>query len=128
MDKEISHAIFLKIEVPQDVMYSDKRQEIGKLLHFIVVEIEKSAHEMGLTKSKAFAGGSCKKIFCSDQAYCQVLHGDGNCRNPNSARPSVSGFGININHLLKISGWLKKDKKTTKPKSDNARYGLVLIG
>lgn len=126
--KEISHAIYLKIDVHQDVVYADQRREVGRLLHFIVIQIEKAAHEMGLTNSKAFAGGSCRNLFCSDHTYCQVLQGKGDCRNPDSARPSVSGHGINMNHLLKLSGWLLKDQKTEISTSTTARYGVVLIG
>lgn len=126
--KGTSRALFLKIEADHDVMYSDQRREIGKLLHFIVAQIEKAAHEMGLTQSRAFAGGSCKNIFCYDHHYCEVLQGDGTCRNPDSARPSVSGYGININHLINIAGWSPMDMKDENRAVSLARYGLVILG
>jgi len=121
-----SQAILIKIEVPQDIMYSDNRREINKLLHFIVIQIEQAAHEKGLGQSTAFAGGSCKSIQCFEHAYCNVLNGDGNCRYPDLSRPSISGYGINMNHLLKNAGWLKMSNNSSVLTS--SRYGLVLIG
>lgn len=126
--RAISHAVFLKIEVSHDILYSDRRREVGKLLHFIVIQVEEAAHKMGFAKSRAFAGGSCKSLFCFDQVSCQVLHGNGDCRNPDCVRPSVSGYGININHLLKFSGWLSQNKGPGDSSETGARYGLVVIG
>ncbi len=124
--KKTSHAILIEIETPLDVMYSDKRREIGKLLHFIVIQLEQAAHGAGFLNSKAFAGGSCKNLLCSDHPYCNVLGGDGVCRNPDLSRPSVSGYGININHLLKISGWSQGSGDVDNPTS--SRYGIVILG
>ncbi|WP_163340412.1 DUF2284 domain-containing protein [Desulfopila sp. IMCC35008] len=121
-----SQAIMVEIEVPQEQMYSDKRKEISKLLHFIVIQIERAAHEKGLVQSTAFAGGSCKNIQCSEHSYCNFLNGDGICRHPDLSRPSVSGYGINMNHLLKNAGWFKKSNNSFAPTSSH--YGLVLIG
>ena len=119
-------AILIEIEAPQESMYSDKRKEIGKLLHFIVIQVEQAAQKKRFMHSTAFAGGSCKSIQCSEHTHCNVLHGDGTCRNPDLSRPSVSGFGINMNHLLKSAGWLKKSKNSTAPSSSH--YGVVFIG
>lgn len=124
--RKTSQAILIEIEVPQDLMYSDKRREISKLLHFIVIQIEQAAHQKGLGQSTAFAGGSCKSIQCSEHASCNVLKGDGYCRHPDLSRPSVSGYGINMNHLLKNAGWLKTSNDSSVLTS--SRYGLVLIG
>ncbi len=120
----VEYALVLKLELPDDVMYSDQRREVGKLLHFFVIQVEQAAREMGFVNSTAFAGGSCKNLFCYDQGKCNVLYGDGQCRNPDMARPSISGFGINTNSLLKAAGW---DQQDTKEKL-NTRLGLVLIG
>lgn len=126
--KSIAKAIVIKIETPHELMYSDKRKEITKLLHFIVIQLEKAANDQGFHKSRAFAGGSCKNIFCSDYACCNVLKGDGKCRNPDQARPSVSGFGINMNHLLGVAGWSSEKDKSGRPTSTSSGYGLVLVG
>lgn len=125
---KIAHALLLKIEVDQDLMYSDQRTEIGKLLHFIVIQIENHALEMGLTNTRAFAGGSCKNLFCSDHYFCQVLEGSGECRNPDHARPSISGYGININHLLTLSGWSAKSQNSDTSSTTSCRYGLIFLG
>lgn len=124
--EKTSRAILIEITVPQELMYSEKRKEIGKLLHFIVIQVEQAAREKGLIHSTSFAGGSCKKVHCSEHAYCNVLEGDGSCRNPDMSRPSISGFGINMNHLLKTTGWMKKNSDASIPSS--SRYGLVIIG
>lgn len=120
----VEHVLVLKLDLPDDVIYSDQRREVGKLLHFFVIQIEQTARDMGFDKSLAFAGGSCKNLFCPDEAKCNVLYGDGQCRNPDMARPSISGFGINTHSLLKAAGW---DQQNTDEKL-NTRLGLVLIG
>jgi predicted metal-binding protein len=124
--RKTPQAILIEIRVPQELMYSDQRKEIGKLLHFIVIQVEQTAREKGLVKSISFAGGSCKNLQCSEHASCNVLHGDGNCRYPNQSRPSVSGYGINMNHLLTHVGWSQNNNDSSIPTS--SRYGLVLLG
>ena len=61
------YSITLKIELSSSVMFSDERKGVMKLLHQIVAAVERKAIEIGFGKSKAFAGGSCKELFCSDQ-------------------------------------------------------------
>jgi predicted metal-binding protein len=124
----IDQAIFLKIDLPTEIMYSDQRREVGKLLHFIVIELEKAAIEMGLTKAMGFAGGSCKNLLCADKPHCNVLYGDGECRNPDRARPSLSGFGINVNRLMKAAGWSPTAPNSGAKSGVSTRYGLVLVG
>ena len=126
--KEIEVVLFIKVELPSEVMYSDQRREVGKLLHFIVIQVEQAAREMGFSKSRAFAGGSCKNLFCSDKANCRVLFGNGVCRNPDSARPSISGYGINVNRLMKAAGWADPEKGGANQEVMSTRCGLVLIG
>ncbi len=126
--KGIDQVIFIKVDLPSDVMYSAQRREIGKLLHFIVIQVEEAALEMGLAKSKAFAGGSCKNLFCTDKAKCRVLYGDGNCRNPNSARPSISGYGINVNRLMNAAEWAKPERAAGDDTVMSTFCGLVLVG
>ena len=117
----LDHAMLIKLELPSDEMYSEERREIGKLMHFMVIQLEQAAREAGFEQAMAFAGGSCKKLFCTEEKSCRVLHGNGICRHPDSARPSVSGYGINMNHLLKAAGWDKPDR------SMSSYYGLVLL-
>lgn len=100
-----SHAIFLRIDVPSDVLYSSEGRQVFQLLHEVVSGIERSAIDMGFAGAQAYAGGSCKKIFCHDHPACLVLGGEGECRNPSYARPSMSGFGINVARLYEAAGW-----------------------
>lgn len=70
--EEFKQAIFFRIDVPSEVLYSSERRELFQLLHEIA-GIEKSAIGMGFSGAEAYAGGSCKKIFCYDHAECLRL-------------------------------------------------------
>ena len=100
-------------------------------LHEVTAGIEQAAVRAGYHGSKAFAGGSCKKIFCRDQAECRVLSEGGECRHPQYARPSMSGFGINVSELMRVCGW-PADINTHDSTGDSDEMswvaGLVLIG
>jgi len=125
------HAIVIKIDVPSEILLSNQRSEIFRLLHGIVAAIEQSAVENGFSDSKAYAGGSCKKLFCHNHADCRVLAREGECRNPGLARPSMSGFGINVSKLMKAAGMsygmITHELEETKI-SMGTVCGLVLIG
>jgi predicted metal-binding protein len=101
-----------------------------QLLHEVVASVEKKAADMGYSGSRAFAGGSCKELFCSEHATCCVLDGQGLCRHPQSARPSMSGFGINVTQLMQSAGW--PFIKATRQEASNEESmtwvaGLILI-
>ncbi len=99
------YSITVKIELPTSVMFSDERKGVLQLLHQIVAAMEQKAVEAGFKNSKGFAGGSCKELFCEDQEHCCVVAEDKPCRHIDSARPSMSGFGIDVTFLMKSSGW-----------------------
>ncbi len=99
------YSITVKIEIPTSVMFSSDRNEVMQLLHQVVSAVEQKAIETGFTQSKAFAGGSCKNLFCADHISCAVLKEDKPCRHSTVARPSMSGFGIDVSLLMKASGW-----------------------
>lgn len=125
-----SQALFLRIDVPSDVLYSSEGRQVFQLLHEIVSDIERSAAAMGFAGAQAYAGGSCKKIFCHDHPECLVLAGKGECRNPAYARPSMSGFGINVAKLYEAAGWTMgtttRDSASTGDKTASV-CGLVLV-
>ena len=124
------HAIVIRIDVPSAVMFSDERREVMQLLHEIVAFVELEAIHMGYMQSRAFAGGSCKNLFCADQPVCHVLAENGECRNPKSARPSMSGFGINVTALMRSAGWpLKPARPNDAVDSESMTWvaGLILI-
>ncbi|WP_022668991.1 DUF2284 domain-containing protein [Desulfospira joergensenii] len=122
--KSHTNAIVFKITLPSDIMYSHHRIEIFKLLHEIGSSVEKKAKQMGYTNSKAYAAGSCKKLFCGQHLNCNVLSGDGECRNPDLARQSMSGFGINVKKLMETANW-DEDSETAEMKP---ACGMILIG
>lgn len=129
--KMMKHAVIIKIDIPMEILLSGERRDVMRLLHEIASEIERSAVEHGYPNSKAFAGGSCKKIFCQDHPDCRVLSGVGECRNLQHARPSMSGFGINVSKLMKAAGWhMNWDVSKAGPGQGlmGTVCGLVLIG
>jgi predicted metal-binding protein len=101
---QYERAIALKIDVPTDILLAEERFSIYRILHEIVAAVERAAVEKGFSEARAFAGGSCKRIFCDDHPDCSVLAG-GACRRPDRARPSMSGYGIDVSRLMKAAGW-----------------------
>jgi predicted metal-binding protein len=129
--KTFEHALVFKIDVPSEILFSDERRDIFRLLHEIAAGIEQSAIEMGFHDSSAYAGGSCKQIFCRDYPDCRVLAENSECRNPLFARPSMSGFGINVLKLKKAAGWMSnKTSQNDDPDTISMQTvcGLILIG
>ncbi len=127
--KNYAHAVVFKIDVPSDILLSNQRHEIFQLLHEIAADIEKSAVKWGCPDAKAFVGGSCKQLFCRDHRDCRVL-GGGDCRNPGLARPSMSGFGINVSKLMAAAGWqMDRITRETDPAlvKTGTVSGLVLV-
>ena len=123
-------AIFFKIDVPSEILYSGQRREIFELLHQVASGIEKEAIKIGYLNAQGYAGGSCKKIFCHNHPDCNVISRNGECRNPQYARPSMSGFGINVSKLFEAAGWtmstINHGTDTMKTKMTFV-CGLVLI-
>jgi predicted metal-binding protein len=131
MLEKCDHALVIKIDVPMEFLLSSERNEIMRLLHEIVASAENFAVQMGFINSKAFAGGSCKMIFCGDHLDCKVVAEIGACRYHQSARQSMSGFGINVLKLKRAAGWISS--KTPRENdldtvSMETVCGLVLIG
>jgi len=125
------HAIVVRLDAPATVLFSDKNTVIFRLLHEIVAGIEQEAMRSGYPNSKAFAGGSCKKIFCDTYPDCSVLTENGICRYPQTARPSMSGFGINVSALMRTCGWPADiNVHRTELDSDVMSWiaGLIMLG
>lgn len=129
--KTVEQVIVFKIDVPWEILLSNERRDIFRLLHEVAANIEQAAVERGYPDSKAFAGGSCKQIFCYHHPLCRVLEKGEPCRNSRIARPSMSGFGINVLKLKKAAGWMSnKTPRDTDPDAVSMETvcGLVLIG
>jgi predicted metal-binding protein len=128
--KTYNQALFFRVDVPVEVLFSSDNRELFQLLHEIAAGIEQAAIRLGYIRAKAFAGDSCKRIFCHDQPECQALSVLGKCRTPQKARPSMSGFGINVAKLLKSVGWGSGEEKFSTlggPTKTSYVCGLVLI-
>jgi predicted metal-binding protein len=124
------YSIVVKIELPVSVMFSDERKEVMQLLHQIVAGVEQKAVISGFKRSRGFAGGSCKDLFCGEHETCCVVSENKPCRHPVSARPSMSGFGINVTALMTASGWpASKAKKSESSDKDATSWvaGLILV-
>jgi len=129
--KNCPYGIVIRIDVPTEILFSDQRTEIMQLLHETVAGVEQHASQMGYARSKAFAGGSCKKIFCRDHPDCRFLSEKKSCRHPQHTRPSMSGFGIDVSALMIAAGWSgKMDTHNQNPDPASMTWvaGLVLIG
>ena len=129
--RECAGAIVVRLDLPADILFSGQRQEIMAFLHEIVSGVERAAREMGFNRSRAFAGGSCKELFCSAYARCQLLDSNDGCRNPDTARPSMSGFGIDVGHLMTLANLPEKQPGKTTTEEDRSMSwvaGLVLVG
>jgi len=123
------YSITVKIELPSSVMFSDGRKDVMRLLHQVVAGVEKKAIEFGFSQSRAFAGGSCKQLFCGENTSCCVVADNLPCRHMKEARPSMSGFGIDVIQLMNTSGWPVVKTKQNKGGPGDASWvaGLVLV-
>lgn len=124
------YSIVVKIELPSSVMFSQERDDVMRLLHGIVAEVEKKAVATGFKNSKAFAGGSCKNLFCGDRARCCVLTENKTCPHKDLVRPSMSGFGIDVTQLMGSCGWSgHRAKKTDAANELSLSWvaGLILL-
>jgi predicted metal-binding protein len=130
LQQKLPWAVVIRLVVPLSALFSAEKRELGRFLHELVASVETRALGMGYTESRAFAGGSCKNIFCEDHPECRRLAGDP-CRHPDHARPSMSGFGIDVSELMKKCGWPSDlDSRKKAPGKDSMSWlaGLVLIG
>ncbi len=128
---QYEHVLVFKIDTPTEVLLDDRRFDVAKRIHEISAGIERLAREKGFVHSRGFAAGSCKMIFCKDEAKCIVFEKNENCRFPDKARTSISGIGVNFQELSNTAGWqFNKITQDTKPDdvSMGMMAGIVLIG
>lgn len=128
--KGYRQAIVICFDVPTAVLLSDERIDAFRLLHEAVSTVEGQAKTLGFCDARAFAGGSCKALFCSNEATCNVVEGDGICRHPDVARHSMSGYGVNVQRLMESAGWtMTKVTSQTDPELEptSPLVGLVLV-
>ncbi len=98
-------ALVLRIDVFEQDLLGAQRTTIFRNLQEIVARMEVNALGSGYSAAHGFAGGSCKRLFCADEAHCTVLTQKAPCRFPDRARPSMSGFGIDLLALMQSCDW-----------------------
>ncbi len=122
--KQYEFAVVFKFDVPTEILLTDDRRDVARIVHETAANIELFAVNHEYAKSKGLAAGSCKPLFCSKYDKCIALDRDGECRFPNLARPSMSGLGINFFELTKVLGW-QMSKITRDSNPDNIPMGLM---
>ncbi len=129
--KTFGQVLVFKFDVPTSVLLSEERYEVTRLIHETASGIELFALANGYGRAKGFAGGSCKQVFCKESLTCRVLSGTGGCRNPDKARQSMSGMGVDFLELTKLLGWkMEIITETTNAEevSMGMMAGMVLMG
>jgi len=121
------YAIVIRLEVDKASMISRERHDVFRILQEIAAVTEQKAKSLGFTGSEGFAAGSCKLSFCKKYDHCQVLHGNGECRHPDSARPSMSGFGVDVGKLMKSVGWSSTFLKNADQQEDQMTWVAALV-
>lgn len=124
-------ALVIRLVVPSSMLLSWERLDLGRVLHELVATVELEARKMGYARSSGFAGGSCKELFCQDHLSCQRIEENGPCRHPDFARPSMSGYGIDVFQLVKSCGWdTNLNQEEGLPVVDQTSWvaGLIMVG
>lgn len=128
--ERLPEALVVRLVVPAAMLLSWERFELGRVHHELVARLEQAAADLGYTQARAFAGGSCKELFCQEHLSCQRME-DGPCRHPDLARPSLSGYGVNVFKLISSCGWETHFKAADEASPEEILTwvaGLVLIG
>jgi len=92
---------------------------------------ELEARKIDYARSSGFAGGSCKELFCQDHLSCRRIEENGPCRHPDLARPSMSGYGIDVFQLVESCDWeTNLNQEDELPVADQLSWvaGLIMIG
>jgi len=116
--------LVFKFDVPTKILLSQERHEVTRLIHETAAGIELFALANGYARARGFAGGSCKQVFCNGFVSCRVLSGTGGCRNPDKARESMSGMGVDFLELTKLLGW-KMEIITTATNAEDVAMGMM---
>jgi predicted metal-binding protein len=103
--REYPEALVFKFDVATEILLGDGRFEVARIVHETAAALEHQALKCGYAAARGFAASSCKRIFCAEEKNCRVLAGEGDCRHPQAARPSISGLGVNFFELARAVGW-----------------------
>jgi predicted metal-binding protein len=129
--KEYDRALVFRFDVPMEILLDEEeRNHVNRLVQETAATVERLARDLGYARSWGLAFGSCKRIFCDEHESCNVISG-GECRNPDRARPSLSGLGVNFNRLNWSLGWDANASAAdggTGDVSMGTVTGIVLVG
>lgn len=124
------NALIFKINVSSKILLSKARFNEFRKIFEIASHLEVSAIEVGFSRSRGFAAGSCKPVFCPEY-QCQALVNGKTCRYSDKARPSMEAVGINVFKLVRNIGWeIHKITGDSDPESlkSGILAGILLVG
>lgn len=124
-------AVIFKISVSGAVLMDERRYPVMAAIHRLAVRLEEFSANNGYPHSRGLACGSCHRLFCTHHKVCQALEPGGKCLFPDLARPSISGFGINVFEVAARLGWrMERVGRASDPAkiADGMLCGMVLIG
>jgi predicted metal-binding protein len=127
---QFTHALAFKFDVPAEAFSGGGGREVGHLLHEAVADLEHYARTLGFEHARGYSSGGCKRTLCNEHAECAALQEDGECRNPATARPSLSGMGVNWHELSQELGWamMRTEDGESGPSAETVMMaGLVLL-
>ena len=124
-------ALVFKIDALLADLQTEKGKDVARRIHAIAATLEKEALVGDFVRAHGIAAGSCKELFCGDQASCRFLDNHQPCPYADQARPSLSALGINFEMLARTAGWpFHKPKEQDTPAKTPAMAmmaGLVLL-
>ena len=125
---QLPQALVFKLDLPAVELTLDQGRPHFRRLQGLAASLERAALEAGWTRASGFAGGSCWRLFCESEGDCALVAGDP-CRHPDQARPSLSGFGVDVGRLMQVAGWSMQWLGTEDQDQTSATLcGLVLLG
>ena len=123
--------LVFKIDAPVADLMGPARLAIARTIHGIAAGVERAAQSHGLNQAKGMAAGSCKELFCIDEADCPVVTSNLPCRFPDLARPSISAVGIDFTALAAQAGWpfgrIELESSGEENPATGLMAGLVLL-
>lgn len=122
--------LVFKFDVPWEVLLSNDRRGVSRVLHETAATLEIMARKSGFEQAKGFAGGSCKEAFCMEHVQCLALSPEKTCRFPDASRQSMSGLGVDFKKLSVLAGWQMDTGIPNDPIPDSTGLmaGCVLLG
>lgn len=122
---EFDQLLVFKIDCPMAALMGSDRLAIARRIHLIAATLEAEALAGGWTRAMGLAAGSCKELFCPQQAPCVVLDQGLACPHGNRARPSLSALGVHFALLAEAVGWSYHKIEAATTVSDDAAMGLM---